>query len=90
MLFIVTVAFDLLLALISWKWAKGDPGRGFFQAIAWTTSQMVAGGSSYAVNSGLGHVVENVAQIFGITVVAALAGCFAAFFHRRQSERGPE
>jgi hypothetical protein len=88
MILIVSVVFDLVLAVISWLWAGGDPGNGFLPALAWVTSQLVAGGSSYNVTSGWGHFVEIVAQIYGITVVAALAGSFAAFFHGRHDERG--
>jgi hypothetical protein len=90
MVLIVTVVFDLVLAVISWQWAGGDQGTGFLPAFAWTTSQLVAGGSSYGVKSNWGHLVEDVAQVYGITVVAALAGSFAAFFHSRHAERGTQ
>jgi hypothetical protein len=36
-----------------------------------------------------GRVVDIALQFYAITVVASLAGSFAAFFHRRGMERDP-
>ena len=59
-------------------------------AAFWTTSQLLT------VSSSLGNPISDAArvidiglEIYAITVVAAVAGSFAAFFHRRSLERDP-
>ena len=55
-------------------------GGAFPKALIWTTSQIVAGGSSFSVSSGFGHVAEVFLQIYMVTVIAAVAGSFASYF----------
>ena len=87
MVLFVTIALDLVLTVLSFLSAGGDIGGRWPSALGWTTSQLLTGGSSYQVESGWGHLIEVVAQMYSVTVVAALAGSFAAFFHGRQVER---
>jgi 3-isopropylmalate dehydratase small subunit len=86
-LLLLTGLIDLLLAAFANALNEEDLSS-FWRAFAWTTSQLLAGGSSFGVKSSWGHFLEIVLQLWGITVVAALAGSFAAFFHRRSIERG--
>ena len=51
-----------------------------YRAFAWTSSQMFVGGSSYTAQTGLGHVVEVLLQVYGVIFIAAIAGSFASFF----------
>jgi hypothetical protein len=59
-------------------------------AAFWTTTQLLT------ISSSLGNPVSDAARVidiglelYAITVVAAVAGSFAAFFHRRSLERDP-
>jgi hypothetical protein len=52
----------------------------FPKALIWTTSQIVAGGSSFSVTSWFGHVAEVFLQVYMVTVIAAIAGSFASYF----------
>jgi hypothetical protein len=59
-------------------------------AAFWTTSQLLT------VSSSLGNPISDAARVidiglelYAITVVTAVAGSFAAFFHRRSLERDP-
>src|SRR5207249_2124939 len=49
-------------------------------AFVWTTSQLLAGGSSLTATSALAHALEIVLEVFAVTLVAALAASVAAFF----------
>jgi hypothetical protein len=55
-------------------------GGSFPRALIWTTSQIVAGGSSFAVTSWFGHIAEVFLQVYMVTVIAAVAGSFASYF----------
>jgi hypothetical protein len=44
---------------------------------------MVAAGSSVTIASRWAHVLEVLLEIYSVTVIAALAGSFAAFFQER-------
>jgi hypothetical protein len=60
---------------------EGDTSiYGLYRAFAWTSSQMVVGGSSYPVQTGAGHFFEVLLQGYGVTVIAAIAGAFASYF----------
>lgn len=79
---VVDVLAALLVALVIGEKDLNPPWKAF----VWASSQLLAGGSSLAVTETGGHWVEVVLQFFDITVVAALAGSFAAFFHEREAE----
>jgi hypothetical protein len=75
---VLSFALDLVVALAM---TFVDKGLGYFpRAFAWTTSQIVSGGSSYTETSGFGHVAEVFLQIYMVTVIAAVAGSFASYF----------
>jgi hypothetical protein len=59
-------------------------------AAFWTTSQLLTVSSSLGNPiSGAARVIDIGLEIYAITVVATVAGSFAAFFHRRSLERDP-
>lgn len=68
--------------------ALGISGYGWGQAVEWTTSQLLVGGSSHG-SGPAEHVLEPLMQAWSLTAVAAVAGSFAAFFHRRSLENRP-
>jgi succinate dehydrogenase hydrophobic anchor subunit len=70
-------------------WLVGDEGLAGWRAFAWTASQLLTGGSSLTAASPAAHALEGVLQIWAVFVIAALAGSFGAFFHRRGLERDP-
>ena len=77
-----SLVLDLVIA-ISLTYADSfsdKQGSSFGRAFGWTSLQMLVGGSSYPPNSGPAHVLEVVLQAYGIIVIAAIAGSFAAFF----------
>jgi hypothetical protein len=51
---------------------------------------LLVGDSSYQTESGLEHVIEVIAHLYGWAVLAAAAGSFATFFHFRRKERDGE
>jgi hypothetical protein len=60
---------------------EGDTSiYGLYRAFAWTSSQMLVGGSSYPPKTGAGHIFEVLLQGYGVTVIAAIAGAFASYF----------
>ena len=61
----------------------------FWNAVVWTTSQLLTGGASLGVTSQYSHIIELLLELLDITAVAALAGSLGAFFHRRDLERYP-
>lgn len=61
------------------------PDLNFGRAFAWTSSQMLVGGSSYTTQSWGGHIAEVLLQGYGVTVIAAIAGSFASFFLSRDT-----
>jgi hypothetical protein len=85
-LLVLTVAVDVVAMFLADALnEKQLPTR--WLAFVWSTSQLLAGGSSLQVSSGRGHFLEIGLQLWGAMAVAALAGSFAAFFHRRSMER---
>jgi hypothetical protein len=90
MLLVVTVAFDVAISVLVWLFAAGGNVTGILPAFAWTTSQLVVGGSSYQIETSVGHIAEVIAHVYGFTVLAAAAGSFATFFHLRHVERDAE
>ena len=59
-------------------------------AAFWTTTQLLTVSSSLKNPiSDAARLIDVVLEIYAITVVAAIAGSFAAFFHRRSIETDP-
>jgi hypothetical protein len=87
LLLMFTLLVDLLAAALISKIVKEDNLTTFWTAFIWASSQLLAGGSSLTAMKTGGHWMEVVLEFFDITVVAALAGSFAAFFHERGAAR---
>jgi hypothetical protein len=77
-----SLLLDFLIAGLLYRFDSfsDKPHQNFGKAIAWTTSQMLVGGSSYAPPAHAGHILEVVLQVYAIIVIAAIAGSFASFF----------
>jgi hypothetical protein len=77
-----------VLALLLERHAAQTEIRTFGSAIFWTSTQLLTVSSSIANPiSAPGRVLDVFMELYAITVVATLAGCFGAFFHRRGRER---
>jgi succinate dehydrogenase hydrophobic anchor subunit len=66
----------------------GTEIRNFGDSIFWVTTQLLTVSSSLHNPIGTGaRIIDIALQAIAISVVATLAGSFAAFFHRRGRER---
>ena len=88
--FVFTLAVDLAASVAIYFAERHAPGTAitsFGDALFFTTTQLLTV-SSQLPNpiSPLGRVIDVLLEMYGITVVAALAGSFGAFFHRRGTE----
>jgi hypothetical protein len=89
----VTVGIDVVASALIYlfeRHAKGTEIHNVGDAVFWTTTQLLT------VSSQLPNPISTPAraldiflQLWAISVVAALAGSFGAFFHRRGLERHP-
>lgn len=87
----LTAAVDVVGTALVWLFEDGRGGiDNPWDAFFWTSTQLLTISSQLPnpVSVG-GRVVDLVLQVFAISVVASLAGSFAAFFHRRGLERDP-
>lgn len=87
----LSAAVDLVGTALVWLFEDGQGEiDNLWDAFFWTTTQLLTVSSQLPnpVTVG-GRVVDLVLQLFAISVVASLAGSFAAFFHRRGLERDP-
>src|SRR5262249_18469847 len=75
-----TLLLDFLIAglLYNFDSFSDKPFHDFGRAFAWTSSQMLVGGSSYTPPAHAGHILEVVLQVYAIIVIAAIAGSFAS------------
>jgi hypothetical protein len=90
----ITVVVDVIASVVVWLTERHQPGteiKTFGDSIFWVSSQLLTVSSSLQNPIGTSaRVIDIVLEIYAISVVAALAGSFAEFFHRRSSERhGP-
>lgn len=87
---ILVDAVGSVLILFAERHETGTEITNLGDAVFWTTSQLLTV-SSQMVNplSTSGRILDVIFEIYAITVVAALAGSFGAFFHRRGLERHP-
>jgi|SRR5919201_307927 TctA family transporter len=86
--FIATLVVDLIAAAVMcWvEQGKVHPGiSSFFTSFFWVTTQLLTV-SSQMQNpvTTMGRIVDMILQIWAISVVAALAGSFAAFLLRER------
>lgn len=90
---LATLGVDLVAALailLLERHAHGTEIHNYGDALFWTTTQLLTV-SSQLPNpiSGGARVLDVFLQLWAISVVAALAGSFGAFFNRRGLERHP-
>jgi hypothetical protein len=88
---LVTLAIDLVCAIAAFyleRHEKQTEIKTLGSALFWTSAQLLTVSSQMRnpLSAG-GRVLDVFMEAYAITVVAALAGSFGAFFHRRGSER---
>jgi hypothetical protein len=88
---VLTLAVDVVGSLVEYHFERHAPGTGIRNlgdAVFWTTTQLLTVSSQLPnpISTGA-RIVDVFLQIWAISVVAALAGSFGAFFHRRGVER---
>jgi hypothetical protein len=92
-LLILTVVLDAVATVVIWlaeRHAQGTEIHTLGDSLFWTSAQLLTV-SSQLKNpiSTVGRVVDILLEAYAISGVAALAGSFGAFFHRRGLERDP-
>jgi hypothetical protein len=90
---LATLGVDAAGSVLEFLFERHASGSGIANigdAAFWTTTQLLTVSSQLPdpVSTG-GRIVDVFLQIWAISVVAALAGSFGAFFHRRGLERDP-
>jgi hypothetical protein len=89
----VTVAVDLVCAVLAFLFERHQDGTAiqtFGSALFWTSTQLLTVSSNLPNPIGTpARVLDVLMELYAITVVAALAGSFASFLHRRSMERAP-
>lgn len=86
----VTIAVDVVATLIVYvteHGARGTQIHSLWAAFLFTTGQLLTASSVDAPTTSVGKVLEIFFDLYAITVVAALAGSFGAFFHRISEDR---
>ena len=89
----VTVAIDVLATfavLIFEHHARGTQIHSLWDAFLFATGQILTASSVAAPATTAGKLLEILFALYAITVVAALAGSFGAFFHKRGQEMAEE
>jgi hypothetical protein len=90
---LATVGVDVVGSLLEYLFERNAPGTQIHtvgDAFFWTTTQLLTVSSQLPnpISTG-GRILDVFLQLWAISVVAALAGSFGAFFHRRGLERDP-
>ncbi len=89
--FAVTLVVDLVCGVLCWALERGADGSDITNlgtALFFSSTQLLSVSSSMSNPvTPLGRVLDIGMEAYAITVVAALAGSFGAFFHRRSGER---
>jgi hypothetical protein len=90
---LATVGVDAVASVLEYLFERHAPRTGITSigdAAFWTTTQLLTVSSQLPnpISTG-GRILDVFLQIWAISVVAALAGSFGAFFHRRGLERHP-
>ena len=88
---VMTLAVDLACALAAFlleRHVRETEIKSFGSALFWSSAQLLTVSSQMRnpLSAG-GRVLDVFMEAYAITVVAALAGSFGAFFHRRSNER---
>jgi protein-S-isoprenylcysteine O-methyltransferase Ste14 len=92
-LVVTTIAVDAVASVLVFVFERHAARTGITtlgDAVFWTSTQLLTV-SSQLPNpiSTSARVLDVFVQAYAISVVAALAGSFGAFFHRRGIERDP-
>jgi len=85
----LTLAVGVVSTLIVYfaeRHAHGTQIHDLFDAFLFAVSQLLTASSVASPQTDPIRVLELLFDIYAITVVAALAGSFGAFFHRRNQE----
>jgi hypothetical protein len=92
-LFVTTVALDAVASMLIFvfeRHARGTDITTLGDAVFWTSTQLLTVSSQLSNPiSTQARVLDVFLQAYAISAVAALAGSFGAFFHRRSLERDP-
>jgi hypothetical protein len=93
MIFLLTLIVDVGASVLIFMFEHNTPGteiHSFGDSVFWTSTQLLTV-SSQLPNpiSTPARVLDIFLQAWAISAVAALAGSFGAFFHRRGLERDP-
>lgn len=86
---VATAIFAVICTMIVYLSERHAPGteiHSVFDAFLFSTSQLLTASSVANPKTNFGKVLELFFDIWAITVVAALAGSFGAFFHQRSQE----
>jgi hypothetical protein len=87
----LTLVVDLFCGVLSWALERGADGSDITNmgtALFFSSTQLLSVSSSMSNPvTPFGRVLDIGMEAYAITVVAALAGSFGAFFHRRSGER---
>jgi ABC-type branched-subunit amino acid transport system permease subunit len=89
---VVSIVMDLVCAGLAWALEHGHGEiTTFGNALFWTTTQMLTVSSQFPnpLTTG-GKILDVWLELYAITVVTALAGAFASFFHHRTRDRRTE
>jgi hypothetical protein len=86
---LLTVLLDLAAAGVALGFEKGHAGlHSFWDALFWTTTQMLTVSSSLSTPETTGGKVLDVGlELYAVVVVTSVAGVFASFFHHRSREQ---
>ena len=82
---VVTIVVDLVCAHLAWLFERHAPDteiHNIGDALFWTSAQLLTVSSSMKnpLTTG-GRILDVVMEIYAITLVTAMAGSFAHFFH---------
>jgi hypothetical protein len=91
--FVMTIAIDALASVLIFVFERHAAGTDITtlgDAVFWTSTQLLTVSSQLRNPiSTPARVLDVFLQAYAISAVAALAGSFGAFFHRRGNERDP-
>jgi hypothetical protein len=91
--FVMTIAVDAVASMLIFVFERHAAGTDITtlgDAVFWTSTQLLTVSSQLRNPiSAPARVLDVFLQAYAISAVAALAGSFGAFFHRRGNERDP-
>jgi hypothetical protein len=91
--FVMTIAVDAVASVLIFVFERHAAGTDITtlgDAVFWTSTQLLTVSSQLRNPiSTPARVLDVFLQAYAISAVAALAGSFGAFFHRRGNERDP-